>query len=95
MDNVPRLIDINELSQRLSVPRARYTTGFICDAFRSSRPAGAYDLTRIWYADYYADGKRVQESTGTASRREAEKFLALRISEVQRGVSSSRSNYIV
>jgi site-specific recombinase XerD len=28
----------------------------------------------------------LQESTGTANRREAEKFLALRISEVQRGV---------
>jgi len=40
----------------------------------------------VWYADYYADGKRVQESTGTANRREAEKFLSLRISEVQRGV---------
>ena len=41
---------------------------------------------RIWYADYYANGERVQESTGTANRREAEKHLALRISEVQRGV---------
>jgi integrase len=41
---------------------------------------------RIWYADYYANGERIQESTGTANKREAEKFLALRISEVQRGV---------
>ena len=40
----------------------------------------------VWYADYYADGKRVQESTGTRNKREADKFLALRISEVQRGV---------
>src|ERR1039457_4959426 len=40
----------------------------------------------IWYADFYADGKRVQESTGTANRREAEKFVALRLSEAQRGV---------
>lgn len=40
----------------------------------------------IWYADYFAKGKRVQESTGTCNKREAEKFLALRISEVQRGV---------
>ena len=40
----------------------------------------------IWYADFYADGERVQESTGTANKREAEKFLALRISEAQRGV---------
>jgi integrase len=39
-----------------------------------------------WYADYYADGARVIECTGTANRREAEKFLALRISEVERGV---------
>ena len=39
-----------------------------------------------WYADYYADGQRVIECTGTANRREAEKFLALRVSEVQRGV---------
>ena len=39
-----------------------------------------------WYADYYANGERFQESTGTANKREAEKFLALRISEVQRGV---------
>ena len=40
----------------------------------------------IWYADFYVDGQRVQESTGTANKREAEKFLALRSSEVQRGV---------
>lgn len=39
-----------------------------------------------WYADYFANGKRVQESTGTRNKREAEKFLALRISEIQRGV---------
>jgi site-specific recombinase XerD len=45
-----------------------------------------YRRGRIWYADYYANGERIQESTGTASRREAEKHLALRISEVQRGV---------
>ncbi len=45
-----------------------------------------YQRGRIWYADYYANGERLQESTGTASKREAEKFLALRISEVQRGV---------
>ncbi len=40
----------------------------------------------IWYADYYADGERVQESTGTTNKREAEKFLAMKISEVHRGV---------
>ena len=43
-------------------------------------------IGRIWYADYYANGERIQESTGTANKREAEKILALRISEVQRGV---------
>jgi integrase len=40
----------------------------------------------IWYADFFADGMRVQESTGTRNKREAEKFLALRMSEAQRGV---------
>lgn len=45
-----------------------------------------YRRGRNWYADYYADGARMQESTGTANRREAERFLALRLSEVQRGV---------
>jgi len=40
----------------------------------------------VWYADYVANGERIQESTGTANRREAEKFLALRVSEAQRGV---------
>ncbi len=46
-----------------------------------------YRRGQVWYADYYTrQGKRVQESTGTSNRREAEKFLALRISEVQRGV---------
>ena len=39
-----------------------------------------------WYADFYANGERVIECTGTANRREAEKFLALRVSEVERGV---------
>jgi integrase len=45
-----------------------------------------YQRGRIWYADYYVRGDRVQESTGTANRREAEKFYALRISEIERGV---------
>ena len=45
-----------------------------------------YQRGRIWYADYYAAGERVQESTGTANRREADKFLALRLSEVERRV---------
>jgi integrase len=39
----------------------------------------------VWYADFYVDGKRVQETTGTRNKREAEKFLALRLSEVERG----------
>ncbi len=45
-----------------------------------------YQRGRIWYADYYANGERIQESTGTANKREAEKILALRVSEIQRGV---------
>jgi hypothetical protein len=45
-----------------------------------------YQRGRIWYADYYAGGERIQECTGTANKREAEKFAAMRISEVQRGV---------
>ena len=45
-----------------------------------------YQRGRIWWADYRNNGKRVQESTDTANRREAEKFLALRVSEVERGV---------
>src|SRR5580692_6307852 len=45
-----------------------------------------------WYADYYANGQRVIECTGTANRREAEKFLALRVSEVERGVFVKPAN---
>jgi hypothetical protein len=45
-----------------------------------------YRRSRIWYADHHANGVRVQESTGTANKREAEKILALRVSEVRRGV---------
>jgi integrase len=44
-----------------------------------------YQRGRIWYADFYDGKARVQVSTGTAKKREAEKFLALRISEVERG----------
>lgn len=51
-----------------------------------------YQRGRIWYADYTADGKRIQESTGTANKREAEKFYALRISEVHRGVFVKPNN---
>jgi len=45
-----------------------------------------YQRGQVWYADYYEQGKRVQESTGTSNRRKAEKFLALRTSEIERGV---------
>jgi hypothetical protein len=44
-----------------------------------------YQRGRIWYADFYNGKQRVQVSTGTVKRREAEKFVALRISEVERG----------
>ncbi|HTX35082.1 MAG TPA: site-specific integrase [Bryobacteraceae bacterium] len=44
-----------------------------------------YRRGQIWYADFFNGTARVQVSTGTANRREAEKFLALRISEVARG----------
>lgn len=45
-----------------------------------------YQRGRTWYVDFYANGKRVQESTGTKNKREADKIHALRISEVERGV---------
>jgi len=45
-----------------------------------------YQRGQIWYADFYANGKRVQESTGTANRREAQKVLDVRLSEAHRGV---------
>ena len=51
-----------------------------------------YQRGRIWYADYYANGERIQESTGTANRREAEKYLAMRLSEVQRSVFVKPNN---
>jgi integrase len=34
-----------------------------------------YRRGRIWYADFYRNGRRMQASTGTSNRREAEKFL--------------------
>src|SRR5450432_555243 len=45
-----------------------------------------YRRGKIGYGDYYANGERCQESTGTANKREAEKHFAIRISEVLRGV---------
>ena len=44
-----------------------------------------YRRGRIWYADFYNGKARLQVSTGTANKGKAEKFLALRISEVERG----------
>ncbi len=44
-----------------------------------------YQRGRVWYADFYNGKARVQVSTGTANKREAEKFLALRTAEVERG----------
>ena len=46
----------------------------------------------VFYADYYANGKRIVECTRTANKREAEKFVALRISEVQRGLFAKPVN---
>jgi integrase len=46
---------------------------------------------RTWYADYYVDGRRVQESTRTTDPRLAKKFLALRVSEAERGVFVRRT----
>jgi integrase len=35
-----------------------------------------YQRGRIWYADFYINGQRVQTSTGTPNKREAERFMA-------------------
>src|SRR5262249_33793835 len=45
-----------------------------------------YRRGRIWYADFYVQGKRVQVSAGTGNRRQAEKFYALRLTEVEQGI---------
>lgn len=45
-----------------------------------------YQRGRIWWADYYAGGERVQESTGSSNKRDAEKFFAMRVSEIERCV---------
>jgi hypothetical protein len=54
-----------------------------------------YQRGRTWYADFYVQGKRVQESTGTANRREAEKFYALRLAEIERGEYSKPVNITI
>jgi integrase len=41
-----------------------------------------YQRGRIWYADYYAQGNRVQVSTGTSNKREAEKILARHLCDI-------------
>jgi integrase len=47
---------------------------------------GLYQRAGTWWVDFYTGGKRVQESTGTKNKREAQRLHALRISEVERGV---------
>jgi integrase len=47
-----------------------------------------YQRGRVWYLTFYVRGRRVQESTGTSDRKKAEKFCALRLSEIERGVYS-------
>src|SRR5262249_12248466 len=55
-----------------------------------------YQRGRIWWADFYGpNGRRIQESTKKTNRRDAEKFLALRMSEVQRGVYAAPSTITV
>ena len=44
-----------------------------------------YQRGRNWYLTFYVRGKRVQESTGTADRRKAERVYARRMAEVERG----------
>ena len=51
-----------------------------------------YQRGRTWYADFYVQGKRVQETNGTANRREAEKFYTLRVAEIERGEYAKRVN---
>lgn len=43
-----------------------------------------YQRGRIWYADYYVHGKRVQISTGTTSKAEAQRVYARHLTEVPR-----------
>jgi len=44
-----------------------------------------YRRGRIWWITFYDRGKRVQESTGTANQKQAEKRYALRLAEIERG----------
>lgn len=39
----------------------------------------------VWWVQYYVEGRRVRESTGTTKRSEAERFLRLRVGRVAEG----------
>ena len=52
-----------------------------------------YQRGRCWYLTFYVRGRRVQESTGTADRRKAEKIYALRMAEVERGEYAQSANH--
>ena len=80
-DNVYVLIDINEQEVIQSLP---HSTKWIWLA-RGGKviDMAVYQTAPDLVADFYNGKQRVQASTGAAKRREAEKFVALRIFEVE------------
>jgi hypothetical protein len=48
-------------------------------------PDGTLKRQAIWWMRYFVNGRRVRESTGTRSRKEAERILAARIGRIVEG----------
>jgi hypothetical protein len=48
-------------------------------------PDGTLKRQAIWWMQYFVNGRRVRESTGTRSRKEAERILAARIGRIVEG----------
>ena len=83
--------DLGDLDRFIEVNRNRpkalleYARGWQ-RAGKASR-MGIYKRGNVYWIDYYdPNRKRVQESSQSSSRRDAEGFLALRKSEILRGV---------
>jgi excisionase family DNA binding protein len=91
MSDLQRFVEDNRISREdcaESINRTRALLG--CELGRQriekEPKMGIYKRGRVWWLDYYdQQHNRVQESSHSSSRREAEKFLFVRKSAVARG----------
>ncbi len=66
------------------MPKYKHGSGTIYQRTKTG-PDGKKQVLKVWWLDYYHNGKRIRESSGTTDRAEAQRLLQQRLGQIADG----------